>query len=159
MCSKWDSETEKSIQLLFCPSLIVKSSVLNSSHTKSCRLAAMQTVLKAVWFPVCVTLFTGWRLRNEGTPECKHHSRWIWPLLTQIGWTLFDRRGQQPWNIIAEAHRLSFYFPKKLLCLTDAKRFKCLMAKGRTKNNGSSRLRDMGVTLTWAHRALKEHNN
>ena len=94
--------------------LVLKWSVLNSSHTKYCRLAGTQTVLGqgCVISSVCDTI--EWMTPQEGgTPECKQHSRWIWPLLTQIGWTPYDRRGQQPWNIIAAAHRLSFCFPNE----------------------------------------------
>lgn len=119
---------------------------------------------KAVWFPVYVTPFSGGRSGKEGTPECKQHSRWAWPLLTQIGWTPYDCRGQQPWNIIAAAHRLSFYFPNEKPLSQQAvlshccKRIQALYCKKRAKKNTMTVLRDEGVTLKWEHYALLEEH-
>lgn len=115
-------KAEKWAQLFFCPSLAVSNGVYNIPHMPSivgwleCRLYSK----KALWFPVYVTLLSGGSSGMEGTLECKQHSRWAWPLPTQIAWTPYDRRGQQPWNIIAAAHRLSFYRPNEKPLLQQA---------------------------------------
>lgn len=98
----------------------------------------------AVWFPVCVTLFSGCRLRKEGTPECKQHSRWTWPLLTQIGWTPLWPQGTTALKcyccstqtiILLSQWKASF--PEELLRLT-ANRCEDFIAKRKKKNDNDS---------------------
>lgn len=141
--------------------LILKWSVQHSSHTEYCRLAGTQTVLGRgrVISSVCDTIH-GWCLTKEGVPECKQHSRWAWPLVTRIGWTPCDRRGQQHWNIIATAANHPAFPMKSLFgkaksvsqLQTDSSSF---FAKGKMKKkNTMTAQKDKGVTLTWAHPVL-----
>lgn len=87
--NKCDRESRKiSITALLSISLSFKWGT-HSSHAPSCGLTGMQIVVgtRRRDSSVCDCIQqrgTG----KKGTPERKQHSRWDWPLLSQIGWTL-----------------------------------------------------------------------